>query len=110
MGTDVVVNLGTAIATIGVMVALYVRVDRRIDRLDAKFDGLARDVVDVKVSVARIEGYLESRDGFTPRRQGPRRFLTVCRAKHKAAPDGYHPSRTRSRSFQVIATRQVGRG
>lgn len=120
MEADVVVNLGTAIATIGVMVALFVRVDKRIDgvemridrldskfetkfdktdvrfdkmdarfeerfdrvdvrfdkmdakfearfhRTDAKIDDMARDIVDVKVSVARIEGFLEAREGFIP--------------------------------------------
>ena len=59
MEADVVVNLGTALSIIGVMLALFARVDKRIDVL-------ARDVVDVKVSVARIEGYLEARDRFPP--------------------------------------------
>ena len=138
MEADVVVNLSTAIATIGVMVALFVRIDKRIDgvemridrldskfetkfgktdvrfdkmdarfedieagvegrfdradarfgerfdrvdvrfdkmdgkfeagfhRTDAKIDAMARDIVDVKVSVARIEGFLEAREGFIP--------------------------------------------
>lgn len=66
MEADVVVNLGTALSIIGVMLALFARVDKKIDGVDKRIDGLARDVVDVKVSVARIEGYLEARDRFTP--------------------------------------------
>ena len=73
MESDVVVNLGTALSIIGVMLALFARVDRRIDGVEERVDGvdkriggLARDVVDVKVSVARIEGYLEARDRFMP--------------------------------------------
>ncbi|MCY4372063.1 MAG: hypothetical protein OXF41_22145 [bacterium] len=77
MPIDVLVDLGTGMAIIGVMITLFVRVDSRIDkvdakfesrfdRMDAKFDAMAQDVVGVKVSVARIEGYLQARDGFGP--------------------------------------------
>ena len=99
MAADVLVDLGTGMAIIGVMIALFLRADSRIDKLDAKyesrfdktdakyesrfdktdakyesrfdkldakFDVMAQDLVDVKVSVARIEGYLQARDGFTP--------------------------------------------
>ena len=77
MAADVLVDLGTGMAIIGVMIALFLRADSRIDKLDAKyesrfdktdakFDAMAQDIVDVKVSVARIEGYLHARDGFTP--------------------------------------------
>lgn len=68
MEVDVAVNLGSALATIAVMVALFVRVDKRIDGVDSKFeskvDAIARDLVDVKVSVARIEGHLDARSGY----------------------------------------------
>ena len=95
MAADVLVNLGTGMAIIGVMIALFLRADSRIDKVDAKsdarfdkvdarfdkvdaksesrfekmdtkFDAMARDLADVKVSVARIEGYLQARDGFAP--------------------------------------------
>ena len=77
MPVDVLVDLGTGMAIIGVMITLFVRVDSRIDkvdakfesrfdRTDAKFDAMAQDVVEVKVSVARIEGYLQARDGLRP--------------------------------------------
>lgn len=113
MPADVLVDLGTAMAIIGVMIGLFLRADSRIDkldakfesrfdrmdakfesrfgkvderfdkvderfekmdakfesrfdRMDAKFDAMAQDIVDVKVSVARIEGYLHARDGFAP--------------------------------------------
>ena len=62
---NLIAVLGTGLAIIGVnlavSIALYIR-------LDTKIDGVARDVVDVKVSVARIEGHLEARDGFTAAR------------------------------------------
>ena len=35
-------------------------------KFETKIDAIARDLVDVKVSVARIEGYLESQGGFLP--------------------------------------------
>ena len=77
MTAYVLVDLGTGMAIIGVMIVLFLRADSRIDKLDAKFeskidkvdakfDVMARDVVDVKISVARIEGYLQARDGFAP--------------------------------------------
>ena len=34
------------------------RVDQKFDRQDEKIDSLSEDVTDLKVSVARIEGYL----------------------------------------------------
>ena len=64
MAADVLVDLGTGMAIIGVMIALFLRADSRIDKVDAKFDAMAQDIVDVKVSVARIEGYLHARDGI----------------------------------------------
>ena len=73
MEVDVVINLGTALTTIGVMVALFVRVDKRID-------GLAREMVDVKVSVARIEGHLETRSRY--KRAGDGRFVPEVAADH----------------------------
>ena len=70
MAADVLVDLGTGMAIIGVMIVLFLRADSRIDKVDAKFesrfDAMAQDIVDVKVSVARIEDYLHARDGFTP--------------------------------------------
>lgn len=77
MTADVLVDLGTGMAIIGVMIVLFVRAGSRIDNLDAKFesrldkmdaksDAMARDVVDVNISVARIEGYSQARNGFSP--------------------------------------------
>ena len=102
MAADVLVDLGTGVAIIGVMITLFLRaesrsdkldakfesrfdkvdarfekmdakfesrfdkVDARFEKMDAKFDGMSSDLVDVKVSVARIEGYLQARDGFAP--------------------------------------------
>ena len=113
MAPDVLVDLSTAIAIIGVMIALFLRTDRKIDEVDAKsesrlgeaearsesrfdkvdarfekmdskfesrfdkvdarfekmdskFDSMAQDIVEIKVSVARIEGYLQARDGYAP--------------------------------------------
>lgn len=93
---NLIAVLGTGVAIIGVnlavSVALYLRLDtkidskvedcyqkldkkidskvgdcyQKIDKLDSKVDDLARDVVDIKVAVARIEGHLDARDGFTP--------------------------------------------
>ena len=37
---------------------LYHEMRRRFDRVDEKFDSMNEDVTDLKVSVARIEGYL----------------------------------------------------
>ena len=81
---NLIAVLGSATTTIGVVVALYVRLDTKIDnaksdleakldtkidgvyeKLDTKIDGVARDVVEVKVAVARIEGYLEAGGSFT---------------------------------------------
>ena len=77
---NLIAVLGSATTTIGVMIALYVRLDTKIDNaksdldtkidsvksdLDTKIDGVARDVVEVKVAVARIEGYLEAGGSFT---------------------------------------------
>ena len=97
MPADILVDLGTGMAIIGVMITLFIRVDSKVDRvdskfdsrfekmdskfdsrfekmdskfesrfekMDSKFDAMAQDLVDVKVSVARIEGYLQARDGF----------------------------------------------
>lgn len=75
-----VVNLGTALTTIGVMVTLFVRVDKRIDGVDTRIDGLARELVDVKVSVARIEGHLDARSGY--KRAGDGRFVPEAAADH----------------------------
>lgn len=80
MEVDVVVNLGTALTTIGVMVTLFVRVDKRIDGVDTRIDGLARELVDVKVSVARIEGHLDARSGYM--RAGDGRFVPEAAADH----------------------------
>lgn len=77
MAADVLVDLGTGVAIIGVMITLFLRAgsrsdkldakfESRFDKVDAKFDGMSSDLVDVKVSVARIEGYLQARDGFAP--------------------------------------------
>ena len=72
IATEILVMLvaivGMSMTTIGVVSALFVRLDRRIDgvyhKLDAKMSNLVEDVVDLRVAVARIEGYLEARDGF----------------------------------------------
>ena len=88
MEADVLVDLGTGMAIIGVMIALFLRADSRVDKVDSKFESrfdkvdskfesrfdkmdskveaMASHVVDVKVSVARIEGYLQARDGYAP--------------------------------------------
>lgn len=120
MAPDALVDLSTAVAIIGVMIALFLRADRRIDevearsdsrfdkvdarfdkmdskfesrfekmdsdfgsrfdkvdarfekmdskfgKMDSKFDFMAQDIVEIKVSVARIEGYLQARDGYAP--------------------------------------------
>ena len=80
IATEILVMLvaivGMSMTTIGVVIALFVRLDRRIADLDAKVDGvyykldgkignLERDGADLKVAVARVEGYLEARDGLT---------------------------------------------
>ena len=117
MAADVLVNLGTGMAIIGVMIALFLRADSRIDKVDAKsdarfdkvdarfdkvdaksesrfekmdtkFDAMARDLADVKVSVARIEGYLQARDGFAP--AGTDRPASPARhreSSHRLPPD-----------------------
>ena len=68
IATDVLVMLvavvGMSMTTIGVVIALYVRLDGRIAGLDAKVDSLQRDTADLKAAVARIEGFLAARDGF----------------------------------------------
>ena len=68
---NLIAELGTGAAIIGVITALLIRLDNKIDRvhdkLDAKIDFVALDVVDLKVAVARIEGHLEASDGFTAR-------------------------------------------
>lgn len=69
---SLIAELGTGAAIIGVITALLIRLDNKIDRvhdkLDTKIDFVALDVVDLKVSVARIEGHLEASDGFTATR------------------------------------------
>lgn len=59
---NLIAELGTGATIIGVVTALLIR-------LDNKIDAVARDVVDVKVAVARIEGHLGARDGFMTGRQ-----------------------------------------
>ena len=59
---NLIAELGTGAAIIGVVAALLIR-------LDNKIDAVARDVVDVKVAVARIEGHLGPRDGFVAARR-----------------------------------------
>ena len=86
MAADVLVDLGTGMAIIGVMIALFLRADSRIDKMDAKFDVMAQDLVDVKVSVARIEGYLQARDGFAP----GARDRPAARPDVDQPPAGYH--------------------
>jgi len=107
MRTEVIVNLSTALTTIAVMVALYVRLNKRLEGVDRKFEGvekqinlldkkidsnhgkldstidkldlkwegrfdsITRNLVDVKILVARIEGFLEAQYGFTPTLKGP---------------------------------------
>ena len=60
---NLIAELGTGATIIGVVAALLIR-------LDTKIDAVARDVVDVKVSVARIEGHLGARDVFVAARRG----------------------------------------
>lgn len=63
--------IGTVLAAFGF---LYHEMRRRFDRVDEKFDSMNEDVTDLKVSVARIEGYLgigipgagEQREGDGP--------------------------------------------
>ena len=38
MAADVLVDLGTGMAIIGVMIVLFLRADSRIDKVDAKFE------------------------------------------------------------------------
>ena len=72
IAADVLVMLiaivGMSMATIGVVIALFVRLDRRIDgvynKLDARIGNLGQDGVELKVAVARIESYLQARGGF----------------------------------------------
>ena len=92
MDSDLAVVLiaivGMAMTTIGVVIAMFVRLDRRIDRLDSKIDSvyhqldpkidgvydkldskadsLTSNVVDLQQRFSRIERFLEARDGFTP--------------------------------------------
>ncbi len=122
MQTDVFVNLATALATIAVVITVFIRLDHKdkarfdkldqklsnkidkldqklntksdtntdkldekldtkihkldekldtkIDKLDRKWEGkferITRDLFEVKISVARIEGFLESHFGVSP--------------------------------------------
>ena len=106
MPAAVLVDLSTAMAVIGVMIALFLRADRRIDqaearfesrvgeveakfesrfdKVDARFESVARDLVEVKVSVARIEGYLQAGEGFRP----------AGRDRHASRPDLDEPPTT----------------
>lgn len=52
----------TLVSIIGAILAafgfLHREMRRGFDRVDEKFDSMSEDVTDLKVSVARIEGYL----------------------------------------------------
>lgn len=66
--TDILVMLvavvGKSMTTIGVVIALFVRLDRRIAGLNGLYHKLADDITSLQVGMARIEGYLKARDGF----------------------------------------------
>ena len=85
----------------------FEKMEARFDRMDAKFetkiDAIARDLVDVKVSVARIEGYLESQGGFLP--AGKDR-TSPDRIQRNARPATGKPTRAtpKSASFQAAGS------
>ena len=66
--TDILVMLvavvGMSMSTIGVVIALFIRLDGRVAGVDARVGDLQRDNSDLKAAVSRIEGYLAARDGF----------------------------------------------
>ena len=56
---DLIITLVSIIGTVlAAFLFLYHEMRRRFDRVDEKFDSMSEDVTDLKVSVARIEGYL----------------------------------------------------
>lgn len=76
IGTELLAILvaivGMSMTTIGVVIALFVRLDRRIAGLDGLYHKLAGDITSLQVGMARIEGYLKARDGYAgTARDGP---------------------------------------